>query len=148
MTDAAPQGQLKRGDYHAALLAAPRFGRLIWFVLLGSLGNVAAVETRMSEPDAALSLAILSLATLVASIRAAWAAYRLAAAMGKRHPVAYGVACLVPVVSAFALVWISRSASRWFRARGLEVGLFGPTRASRERLSNALLAGVPDLPPP
>jgi len=56
-------------------------------------------------------------------------------------PALWAVAMCVPCANLIVLLLLNSRATAWCRERGIEVGLFGPTRQSLERLRSGRNAG-------
>jgi hypothetical protein len=124
------------GDADQARAIASLYRRLICLVgvqlIVGTAVNFID-QQNPSRTEAAIGLAGILFA-VVAMGFAVVAAYRLMQHLGAGAPLSWALGMFVPVVNIVVLLMISTKAQEWCRARGIEVGFLGPTKASLDRL--------------
>jgi len=133
----------------SGVAAAAAYRRLVLAVLgqvaFGVTSRAVTITIRRAGADDTGGALVLSfgflLIALVLLIGVAVNAYAVVTGMDLGKPALWAVAMCVPCANLIVLLLLNSRATAWCRERGIEVGLFGPTRQSLERLRSGRSAG-------
>jgi hypothetical protein len=131
-------------DFAQAEAVARYFRRLILLVGLSIVLSFSINILGILAAEAGVVAALVLFATAVAfavGLLSVITAYQLSSRLGSRVAVLWALGMLIPVLSFILLIALSIKTIAWFRARGIDVGLLGPTKESMDRLRRQ--AGLP-----
>jgi hypothetical protein len=135
----ASKQPIRQPDVTTIETVAARYKELVLLVggqlFLNGVARPGVPRDPAGLPDEIVALALLAL--LASGGLLVVTAYRLMKAMNAAVPLLWGLALLVPLVNLVMLLLISVRARAWCQRFGVQVGFFGPTRDSIERLRSA-----------
>jgi len=123
-------------SFSEANLVAHLYRRLI--VLVGLqllLGLLVRIPDEQHPSDAAILVALVAfVGILVLFVALLLTSYKLVKGLRSRSPALTSIGMCIPLLNLFVLRGISKEAQAWCKKYGIDVGFFGPTKDSLERL--------------